>query len=63
VPSVWNYVRVSREDQNLALQFDALEAAGITQANIVEEKESGTRQRPGFHARLKRLRRKDSLLA
>ena len=50
VPSVWGYARVSREDQNLALQLDALEAAGVTQANMVEEKESGARQRPGVNA-------------
>ena len=61
--SVWGYARVSREDQNLALQLDALEAAGVIQANVVEEKESGTRQRPGFNALLKRLQPGDSLVA
>ena len=63
MPSVWGYARVSREDQNLALQLDALEAAGVIQANIVEEKESGARQRPGFSALLKRLQPGDSLVA
>jgi DNA invertase Pin-like site-specific DNA recombinase len=57
VPFVWGYARVSREDQNLALQLDALEAAGVIQANIVEERESGAQQRPGFNALLKRLAR------
>ena len=28
MPAVWGYARVSREDQALALQLDALEAAG-----------------------------------
>ena len=46
MPAVWGYARVSREDQALALQLDALEAAGVPSANIVQEKESGARQRP-----------------
>ena len=45
MPDVWGYARVSREDQQLDLQLDALEAAGVPRANIVEEKESGARQR------------------
>jgi putative DNA-invertase from lambdoid prophage Rac len=63
VPDVWGYARVSREDQQLDLQLDALEAAGVPRANIVEEKESGARQRPGFDALLERLRPGDSLVA
>ena len=63
MPSVWGYARVSREDQNLALQLDALEAAGVIQANIVEKKGSGARQRPGFDALIKRLQPGDSLVA
>ena len=53
--AVWGYARVSREDQALALQLDALEAAGVPLANIVQEKESGARQRPAFDALLKKL--------
>ena len=63
MPSVWGYARVSREDQNLALQLDALDAAGVIQADIVEERESGARQRTGFDALLKRLQPGDSLVA
>jgi len=63
VPSVWGYARVSREDQQLALQLDALEAAGVPHANIVKEKESGARQRAGFEALLERLQPGDSLVA
>jgi DNA invertase Pin-like site-specific DNA recombinase len=63
VSCVWGYARVSREDQHLALQLDALEAAGVIRANIVEEKESGARQRPAFDALLKRLLSGDSLVA
>ena len=63
MPSVWGYARVSREDQQLALQLDALEAAGVPRANIVEEKGSGARQRAGFEALLERLQPGDSLVA
>ena len=63
MPDVWGYARVSREDQQLDLQLDAIEAAGVPRANIVEEKESGARRRPGFDALLERLRPGDSLVA
>lgn len=61
--AVWGYARVSREDQALALQLDALEAAGVPSANVVQEKESGARQRPVFDALLKKLKTGDSLVA
>ena len=63
MPAVWGYARVSREDQALALQLDALEAAGVPPAKIVQEKESGARQRPAFDALLRRLQTGDSLVA
>jgi DNA invertase Pin-like site-specific DNA recombinase len=63
MPTVWGYARVSREDQALALQLDALEAAGVPLANIVQEKESGARQRPAFDALLTKLQPGDSLVA
>lgn len=50
MPDMWSCARVSREDQQLALQFDTLEAAGVPRANIIEEKGSGVRQRPDFDA-------------
>lgn len=53
MPAVWGYARVSREDQALALQLDALEASGVPSDNIVQEKESGARQRPAFETLLK----------
>ena len=61
--AVWGYARVSREDQALALQLDALGAAGVPSANVVQEKESGARQRPVFDALLKKLNTGDSLVA
>ena len=63
MPAVWGYARVSREDQALALQLDALEAAGAPSANVVQERESGARQRPAFDALLKKLNTGDSLVA
>ena len=63
MPAVWGYARVSREDQQLALQLDALEAAGVPAENVVQEKESGARQRPAFDALLKKLNSGDSLIA
>jgi DNA invertase Pin-like site-specific DNA recombinase len=63
MPAVWGYARVSREDQALALQRDALEAAGVPGAHIVQEKESGVRQLPVFDALLKKLNAGDSLVA
>ncbi len=62
MPAVWGYARVSREDQVLSLQLDALESAGVLLANIVQEKESGARQRPAFDALLKKLQPGDSLM-
>lgn len=55
------YARVSTEDQNLALQREALLAAGC--ARIYEEKRSGaTRRRPVLRATIKSLRRDDTLV-
>ncbi len=63
MPAIWGYARVSPEDQALALQLDALEAAGVPPAHIMKEKESGARQRPIFEALLKKLKTGDSLVA
>ncbi len=63
MPAVWGYASVSREDQALALQLDALEASGVPSDNIVQEKESGARQRPAFETLLKKLKTGDSLVA
>ena len=63
MPDVWGYARVSHEDQQLALQLDALAAAGVPHGNIIKEKESGVRQRPAFDALLERLQPGDSLVA
>jgi DNA invertase Pin-like site-specific DNA recombinase len=55
------YARVSTEDQNLALQRDALTAAGCTR--LFEDKISGkTTERPGLTACLDRLEPGDTLV-
>ena len=63
MPAVCGYARVSREDQQLALQLDALQAAGVPATNIVQEKESGARQRLVFEALLQKLSTGDGLVA
>lgn len=58
---VIGYARVSREDQNLEMQIDALKKAGCTK--IFEEKVSGTRMdRPALNEMLKMLREGDRVV-
>lgn len=55
------YIRVSTNDQNTALQRNALECAGCEL--FFEDRISGkTRERPGLKRALKRLRPGDTLL-
>ncbi|ECL1702643.1 recombinase family protein [Salmonella enterica] len=55
------YVRVSTNDQNTALQRNALESAGCEQ--VFEDKISGTKaERPGLKRALKRLSHGDTLV-
>jgi DNA invertase Pin-like site-specific DNA recombinase len=55
------YARVSTQDQDLALQLDALQAAGC--AKIYTKKASGAqRDRPQLHAALDYLRAGDTLV-
>ena len=63
MPTVYGYARVSREDQNLALQLDALAAAGVQPAHVVQEKMSGAAQRPAFERLIAKLQAGDSLVA
>lgn len=55
------YVRVSTNDQNTALQINALECAGCEQ--VFEDKISGTKaERPGLKRALKHLSHGDTLV-
>jgi DNA invertase Pin-like site-specific DNA recombinase len=59
------YMRVSKADgsQVLDLQKDALLAAGVTEANLYEDRMSGAKDdRPGLAACLKALRQDDVLV-
>ncbi len=62
--TTWGYARVSTEDQELGLQISALRAAGVTEANIVQEKASGKAgsDRPLYTALLNRLTDGDRLI-
>ena len=55
------YARVSTQDQNLALQIEALTTAGCQK--IFEDKVSGSRsERPGLAKALEMLREGDTLV-
>lgn len=57
------YARVSREDQNLDLQIDAILKRGVDPKQIFKESVSGVaKKRPQFALCLKRLRRGDTLV-
>ncbi len=50
----WGYVRVSTDNQNPDLQFEALKAAGIPPHRIISDVESGTHIfRPGYQKLIK----------
>ena len=60
---IMGYARVSTEDQNLALQMEAMVKAGVERERIYTDKASGaTTKRPGFVAVLKALRAGDTLV-
>lgn len=57
------YARVSREDQNLSLQTQAILARGVDEKQLFTEKVSGvSKKRPQFDLCKKRLRRGDTLV-
>jgi DNA invertase Pin-like site-specific DNA recombinase len=62
-PLLIGYARVSTEDQDLRMQFDALAAGGVAKARIFSDKASGGRgtNRPGLAAALKACRKGDTI--
>lgn len=63
-PILFGYARVSTEDQNLALQIDALLGHGVDQTRVFSDKASGATlmRRPGLAAAIKALREGDVLV-
>jgi len=59
---MYGYARVSREDQDLALQLDALHAAGVPAANVAQDKASGAKERPALDKLVASLGEGDSLV-
>jgi DNA invertase Pin-like site-specific DNA recombinase len=62
--TTWGYARVSTEDQELGLQITALRAAGVPEANMVQEKASGKvgSDRPLYAGLLEQLKDGDRLV-
>src|SRR5919109_3058730 len=57
------YARVSKNEQNLDLQRDALQKAGVSEHNIFTDKITGTKQeREGLAQALSHLRAGDTLV-
>jgi DNA invertase Pin-like site-specific DNA recombinase len=61
-PIAWGYARVSTDQQELALQVDALTAVGVRREHLIEETASGAKERPALAALLDRIRVGDSLI-
>jgi len=57
------YARVSTDDQDLTLQLDALERAGVERKRIYTDKKSAGAERPGLDEALRALRPGDQLVA
>jgi DNA invertase Pin-like site-specific DNA recombinase len=60
--TLYGYARVSREDQDLALQLDALHAAGVKPAHMIQDKGSGAKERPALDRLIAQLGKDDSLV-
>jgi DNA invertase Pin-like site-specific DNA recombinase len=57
------YARVSKNEQNLALQRDALKKAGVSEQHTFTDKITGTKaERPGLAQALSHLREGDTLV-
>ena len=63
-PLLIGYARVSTEDQNLALQLDAMASHGVAEGRVYSDKASGSSlaKRPGLAAAIKALRAGDVLV-
>lgn len=57
--AIFGYARVSTDDQDTALQLDALQRAGVPPENVTQEKRSGAAERPKLRRLLDGLGRGD----
>jgi DNA invertase Pin-like site-specific DNA recombinase len=63
MPMLIGYARVSKNEQNLDLQRDALKKAGVSEQNIFTDKITGTKEaRKGLEQALSHLRAGDTLV-
>lgn len=63
-PKVFGYARVSTPEQELRLQLDALQAAGVAREDVFVDTGSGaTAARPGLDALLAEVREGDTVVA
>jgi DNA invertase Pin-like site-specific DNA recombinase len=60
--TMYGYARVAREDQDPALQLEALHAAGVEPANVIQDKGSGAKERPALDKLIAQLGKDDSLM-
>ena len=61
--STYGYVRVSTKDQNLDRQISAMQEFGISDQNIVLDKQSGKNfDRPGYQQLVTKLKAGDTLI-
>ena len=61
--STYGYVRVSTKDQNLDRQISAMQEFGISDRNIVLDKQSGKNfDRPGYQQLVTKLKAGDTLI-
>src|SRR5689334_12082316 len=61
--AVFGYARVSTDDQDVALQVDALRAAGVPAENVIEETIGGAKSaKPKLDALVARLTANDTLM-
>lgn len=60
--ATYGYARVSTDEQDTALQLDALARAGVPPENVTQEKRSGAAERPKLRRLLDQVKRGDVIV-
>lgn len=61
--NVYGYIRVSTKDQNLSRQYDSMHEAGLDDAHIFADKQSGKNfERPAYEKLMKKIKPGDVIL-